>query len=77
MFEPANFGSNRKHANYYTTEATQSMIMFWVVTPCGLSVEYQYFKGTYCVLWRPPTRPQGITDIEQLTASLNKLQINT
>jgi hypothetical protein len=52
-----------------------SMLVFWVVTPCGLAVRYQRLRGTYCLhlqgwKWRkyvapkrcyPPLSPQGVT----------------
>jgi hypothetical protein len=30
------------------TAVKKSMLVFWVVTPCGIVVKYQRFGGTYC-----------------------------
>jgi hypothetical protein len=52
-----------------------SVLVLWVVTPCGLIGRYQCFGGTYCLhlhpwrwrhyvclkCWCLPTSPQGIT----------------
>jgi hypothetical protein len=43
------------------------MLVFWVVTPCGLLGRYQRFRGTYCLhlqpmkCWYLPTSPHGVT----------------
>jgi hypothetical protein len=29
------------------------MLVFWVVTPCGLTGRYQRFEGTYCLDIQP------------------------
>jgi hypothetical protein len=30
-----------------------SMLVFWVVTPCGLVGRYHRFRGTYCLSLQP------------------------
>jgi hypothetical protein len=30
------------------------MLVFWVVTPCGLAARYQAFGGTYCLHLQGP-----------------------
>jgi hypothetical protein len=59
------------------TAVKMSMLVFWVVTPCGHVVGYQCFGGTYCrqygasalnmeavcssEILEPPTSPYGVT----------------
>jgi hypothetical protein len=43
--EPANLGSNGKHANHYTTEATA----FWDIPLCSLVEVDQGFRGLYSI----------------------------
>jgi hypothetical protein len=42
----------------YTTEVltsvNMSVLVFWVVTPCGLLSRYQRFGGTYCLHLQGP-----------------------
>jgi hypothetical protein len=46
--------------------AKMSVLVFWVVKPCGLAGRYHRFGGTYCLHlqgWRRclPTSPHGVT----------------
>jgi hypothetical protein len=35
------------------TAVKMLMVVFWVVTPCGLVGGYQHFRGTYCLYIQP------------------------
>jgi hypothetical protein len=46
------------------TAVKMSMLLFWIVTPCGLVGRYQGFGGTYCFHlqgWYLPAGPHGIS----------------
>jgi hypothetical protein len=37
-----------------------SMLVFWVVSPCGLIGRYQSFGGTYCIHFSPEYNKKDI-----------------
>jgi hypothetical protein len=49
------------------TEVKLSMLVFWVVTPCGLVGRYQRFGRTYCLNLQP-RRPTQTCLLVYLTA---------
>jgi hypothetical protein len=51
------------------TAVKMSMLVFWVVTPCGLVGRYQRFRGTYCLLLQGFLSPSSAPKMEALCFS--------
>jgi hypothetical protein len=50
------------------------MVVFWVVTPCGLVGGYQHFGGTYSLHLRGELKPEVIRSSKKLVTPYETTQ---